>query len=286
MASALDNPLHGVLSVARLTWLEARRTRIALAALVCAALFLTVYGLAVFFLFPAAAHASARPFFTRQSQLAILTLVGLYVANFLVVAVSVMLPVDSISGEIESGVIETIASKPVARHAIVLGKWLAFLSMTAIYLLLVAGGVVLVVETLTGYSPPHLARALPLMFLGSTTLLTLCIAGGTCFKTVTNGIVVFGFYAMAFIGGWVEEIGFVLGNEAARYIGSAISLISPADSMWRLASHEMKPPLLQQLPMGPFSSAAVPSAAMVAWAVGFVLVALAVAVRQFQKRPL
>ena len=59
MASALDNPLHGVLSIARLTWLEARRTRIALAALVCAALFLTVYGLAVLFLFPAGAHASA-----------------------------------------------------------------------------------------------------------------------------------------------------------------------------------------------------------------------------------
>jgi Cu-processing system permease protein len=286
MASALDNPCHGVLSVARLTWLEARRTRIALAALLCAALFLAAFGLAVYFLFPTSAQASVRPLFIRQSQLAILTLAGLYVANFLVVAVAVMLPVDSISGEIESGVIETIASKPLARSAIVLGKWLAFLSMTAIYLLLVAGGVVLVVKTLTGYLPPHLTRALPLMFLGATTLLTLCIAGGTRFKTVTNGIVVFGFYAMAFIGGWVEEIGFVLGNESARYIGTAISLISPADSMWRLASHEMKPLLLQQLPMGPFSMAAVPSAAMIAWAIGFVLVALAVALRQFQKRPL
>jgi len=286
MASALDNPFHGVLSVARLTWLEARRTRIALAALICAAVFLTAYGLAVYFLFPTSPQPSVRPLLTRQLQLAILTLAGLYVANFLVVAVAVMLPVDSISGEIESGVIETIASKPLARSAIVLGKWLAFLLMTAVYLLLVAGGVVLVVKALTGYLPPHLARALPLMFLGATTLLTLCIAGGTRFKTVTNGIVVFGFYAMAFIGGWVEEIGFILGNESARYIGTAISLISPADSMWRLAAHEMKPPLLQQLPMGPFSTAAVPSGAMVVWAIGFVLAALAVALRQFLKRPL
>ncbi|HWW80980.1 MAG TPA: hypothetical protein VNY82_15390, partial [Steroidobacteraceae bacterium] len=38
-------------------------------------------------------------------------LVGLYVANFLTLAVAVMLPVDSLSGEIESGVMETIASK-------------------------------------------------------------------------------------------------------------------------------------------------------------------------------
>ena len=286
MASGLDNPLHGVLSVARLTWLEARRTRMTLAAVICALLFLTVFGLAVYFLFPSWSSATARPLFARQMQLAFLTIAGLYVANFLVIAVSVMLPVDSISGEIESGVIETIASKPLARSAIVLGKWLAYLAMTAAYLLFVAGGVVLLVKSLTGFLPPHLAQAFPLMFLGAATLLTLSIAGGTRFKTVTNGIVVFGFYAIAFIGGWVEQIGFVLGSEAARYIGTAISLVSPADSMWRLASHHLKPPLMQQLPMGPFATAAVPSNAMVVWTVGFVLATLALALRQFQKRAL
>jgi len=286
MANALDNPFHGVLSVARLTWLEARRTRMAFAALICGLLFLTAFGVAVFFLFPAASPAAASPLFTRQMQLAFVTIIALYVANFLVIAVSVMLPVDSLSGEIESGVIETIASKPLARSSIVLGKWLAYLAMTAVYLLLVAGGVVLVVKILTGFSPPHLTRAFPLMFLGAATLLTLSIAGGTRFKTVTNGIVVFGFYALAFIGGWVEEIGSILGNQAARYIGTAISLLSPSDSMWRLASYHLKPPLMQQLPMGPFATGAVPSGTMVVWTVGFVLVTLAVALRQFQKRPL
>jgi Cu-processing system permease protein len=286
MASGLDNPLHGVLTVARLTWLEARRTRMALAALICAAVFLTAYGLAVFFLFPGGSPASARPLFVRQAQLEILTLVGLYVANFLTLAVSVMLPVDSISGEIESGVMETIASKPLSRAAIVLGKWLAFVIMTAVYLLITAGGVVLLVRALTGFMQPHLLQALPLMFLGAATLLTLSIAGGSQFKTVTNGIVVFGFYAIAFIGGWVEEIGFLLGNEPARYIGTAISLVSPVDSMWRLACHEMQPPLMQQLRMSPFSTAAVPSGAMVVWAVGFVVAALVLALRQFRARPL
>jgi Cu-processing system permease protein len=278
--------LHGVLTIARLTWLETRRTRIALAALICAALFLTTYGIAVHFLFQTRAAATARPLFIKQAELEVLTLVGLYVANFLTLAVSVMLPVDSISGEIESGVMQTVASKPVARSAIVIGKWLAFVAMTATYLLLVAGGVVLLVRGLTGFLQPHLEAALPLMFLGASTLLTLSIAGGTRLKTVTNGIVVFGFYAIAFIGGWVEEIGIVLGNESSRYIGTAISLISPVDSMWRLACHEMQPPLMQQLRMSPFSAAAVPSTAMVVWTIGFVTVTLLVALRQFQKRSL
>ena len=286
MVSGLDNSLHGVLTIARLTWLEARRTRIALSALICAVLFLTAYGVAVYFLFQARSVSTAGPPIARQVELEILTLVGLYVANFLTLAVSVMLPVDSISGEIESGVMETVAAKPIARSAIVIGKWLAFLGMTAAYLLLVAGGVVLVVRALTGFLQPHLQAALPLMFLGASTLLTLSIAGGTRFKTVTNGIVVFGFYAIAFVGGWVEEIGTLLANDASRYIGTAISLLSPVDSMWKLASHEMQPPLMQQLRMSPFSTAAVPSTAMVVWTVGFVAVTLAVALRQFQKRSL
>lgn len=278
--------MQGLLTIVRLTWLEARRTRIALAALICAALFLAVYGTAVFFLYRIEFVPTARPSFIRQTQLEILTLAGLYVANFLTLAVSVMLPVDSISGEIDSGVMETIASKPVWRSTIVIGKWLAYLSMTAVYLVLVAGGVVVLVKIITGFMQPHLAAALPLMFLGAGVLLTLSIAGGTRFKTVTNGILVFGFYAIAFIGGWIEEIGLLLGSEAARYIGTAISLVSPVDAMWRLASHEMQPPLMQQVRLGPFSSAAVPSAAMVVWTVGFVAVALLVALRQFQTRSL
>src|SRR5579864_2088708 len=123
--SGLDDTLHGLLTIAGLTLLEARRTRIALAALICGALFLAVYGIAVFFLYRNDLVAAARPTFIRQSQLEILTLVGLYVANFLTLAVAVMLPVDSISGEIDSGVMETVASKPVSRSSIVIGKWFA-----------------------------------------------------------------------------------------------------------------------------------------------------------------
>ena len=286
-ASGRDESLNGLLTIAHLTWVEARRTRIALAALVCAVLFLGVYATALFFLYRHGANPPARaPLLLRQMQLEILTLAGLYVANFLTLAFAVLLPVDSISGEIDSGVIETVASKPVARSAIVLGKWITFMAMVAVYLLLIAGGVVLLVWLFTGFMQQHLAAALPLMFLGAATLLTLSIAGGTRLKTVTNAIVVFGFYAIAFIGGWIEAIGAQLGSEASRYIGTSISLVSPVDALWRLAAHVMQPPMMQQLPITPFSSAAVPSTAMVVWAVGFVIATLLVALRGLRTRAL
>ena len=49
---------------------------------------------------------------------------GLFAANFLSVLFAVLLPVDTLSGEIDSGVIQTVASKPIRRADIVIGKWL------------------------------------------------------------------------------------------------------------------------------------------------------------------
>jgi len=280
--------MHGALTIARLTWIDARRTRIALAALIGGLVFLAVYGTAVSFMQHSLAsvpRARLRPFLL-QTAYQTLTLVGLYVANFLTLATAVMLPVDSISGEIDSGVMQTVASKPVDRSGIVIGKWLAYLAMTTVYLLLVSGGVVLILWAITGFLQPHLILGLPLMLLSAVVMLTLSIAGGTRLTTVTNGIAVFAFYAISFIGGWIEQIGVRLGSSASRYIGTLISLISPSDALWRRAAHELQPPLLEQLNISPFSSVDVPSGAMVVWGVGFVVVTFLAALRTFQKRAL
>jgi len=61
------------------------------------------------------------------------TLAGLYAVNFLVIALAVMLPVDTLSGEIASGVMQTLASKPVRRAEIVIGKWLVYWVLLAAY---------------------------------------------------------------------------------------------------------------------------------------------------------
>ena len=127
--------MRGTLLIARLTWLETRRRRIALAALICGLLFLAVFATAMYFGFrlARAGGPGGGPVNVVEMRIAatILTVAGLYVVNFLVTAVAILLPIDSLSGEISSGVIQTLASKPVDRAAIVVGKWLAYFAMTA-----------------------------------------------------------------------------------------------------------------------------------------------------------
>ena len=277
--------MRGTLLIARLTWLETRRRKIALAALICGLLFLVVFGSAMYFGFRQAAAQGGNPLEMRIAA-TVLTVAGLYVVNFLVTAVAILLPIDSLSGEIGSGVIQTLASKPVDRSAIVVGKWLAYLAMTAAYLALLGGGVVLSMRLFADYVAPAVLAPMGLMLLGAAVMLSITIAGGVRLSTITNGIVAFGFYGVAFIAGWMEQILSMFGNSGARRVGTLVSLLSPSDSMWRRAAYEMQPLATVVLQNGPFGVVSVPSAAMIVWTMLFTLAVLAFAAWQFRRRPL
>ncbi|HZF28576.1 MAG TPA: ABC transporter permease [Gammaproteobacteria bacterium] len=273
-----------ILTIAQLTFLEARRRKIVPAVLGCGGLFLLVYGIALHFV-AARLAADGAPLLQRQAVLQIITLAGLYVANFLTIAVAVLLPVDTLSGEIASGVMQTLASKPLNRAEIVLGKWLAFLGMSAAYFAFTAGGVLLILRVIAGHVQPHMAVALPLLLLGSALMLSISMAGGARLSTVSNAIIAFAFYGIAFIGGWIEQIGTMTAAASARNIGTMISLVSPIDALWRRAAVEMSPGLTG-LQFSPFGASNVPSNAMIVWAVGFTALAVALAVGSFRRRPL
>jgi Cu-processing system permease protein len=274
--------MSGILTIAQLTWLEARRRRIVLAAALCGLAFLAVFATAVYFM-PGPQKTNG---LLLRIQLQIMTLAGLYVVNFLVVAFAVMLPVDTVSGEIASGVMQTLAARPVRRAEILIGKWVVYWLMIGAYIVLMSLGIVGIMWVFKGFGQPNLLPALALMQLEASVLLSVTIAGGVHFSTVTNGIVAFAFYGLAFIGGWVEQIGAMLGNAASRYIGTAISLLAPTDALWRLAMHELQPPVMNQIPNTPFTAVSVPSMAMVWWSALFAIGALAFATRGFQRRAL
>ncbi len=277
--------MRGIFTIAGLTLHEAVRRRILTATLVCGSAFLLLYGIGVHFIArDMIRHGAA--LIQQKMFLTFITLAGLYAVNFLTVMTSVLLPVDSLSGEIASGVMQTVASKPIRRGEIVLGKWLAHVLLVAGYLALMAGGVLVIAHWIGHITPPRIYLGLPLMLLEGVVLVTLSILGGTRLSTVTNGVFVFGLYGLAFIGSWVEQIGTRAGNDTARTVGTIASLIMPTEAMWQLAAHHMQPTVMRDLGVSPFSPVSVPSVAMVIWAGAYALVTLLVAIRLFSKRGL
>ncbi|MGQ9903046.1 MAG: ABC transporter permease subunit [Anaerolineae bacterium] len=275
--------MMGILTVAHLTLHEVKGRKVALAALILGAAFLVVFGVGFYF-----AHRDIiTPARAQQSLgLSFLVMAGLYAANFLMVMMAVLMPVDTLAGDIRSGVIQTLVTKPLPRASIVLGKWLAFWVVLALYLIMIAGGVMLIARVIAGYEVQNALASLALMLLEGTLLMTLSILGGTRLSTLANGVMVFGLYGLAFIGSWLEQLGAALDNLTTQNIGIIASLIMPSESVWQLASYLMQPALMRDLPISPFSVASVPSAAMVGWALAYTVGALLLALRQFGRRDL
>jgi len=279
--------MRGLLTIARFTAHEAVRRRILLAALLCGAAFLALYGTGFHFMARDIRGAEHHlPPLQQRLALNMLVLAGLYAVNFLLVMTAVLLPVGTLSGEIGSGLMQTVASKPLRRSTIVLGKWLAYAALVVGYLLLLAGGVLVIARAMGRFTPPGVGAGLSLMALEAVLLVTLVIACGTRFGTVTNGVIVLGLHGLAFVGNWVEQIGTLLGNDPARTAGTVASLIMPSESLWQLAAAGMQPAVMRELHLTPFSPASVPSPAMVVWAVGYLVVALLLGLGYFRRRAL
>lgn len=281
-----------ILTIAHLTLLETRRRKILLAGFLCGLAFVVLFATALTYAERSLEPHNAMDAVRRRMALHAMTIAGLYVANFLVVVTAALLPVDTLSGEIASGVTQTLASKPIRRAEIVVGKWLAHWVVAAFYLALTAGGVVVASRLVSGFLVPGVERGLPLMLLEATVMLTVSIAGGTRFSTIANGLVAFGLFGLAFVGGWVEQIGELIAGDspatqtAVRNVGTIASLISPTDALWRLAAYHMLPSIARDLSLTPFTQVFPPSPAMVVWAGVYVIVMLGIALRQFQRRAL
>ncbi len=275
------------LVIARLTFHEAARRKILIVALLLGIVFLVVYGIGTYYIRQdLLAHADATIKVVANPNYNILAQAGLYVVNFLTIMMTVLTSVDTLSGEIASGTIHTLLSKPVRRWEIVLGKWLGFMAMLTLYLLFMAGGILAIIYVITGYAPPNIPIGLAIMWLNIAFLLNLTLLGGTRFSTLTNGVLVFAAYGIAFIGGWIEQIGAILRSDVAVKIGIVSSLLIPSEALWKRAAYEMRSMLIDALGVSPFSSVSVPSTAMIIYAAVYTLILLILVVWNFSNRDL
>jgi ABC-type transport system involved in multi-copper enzyme maturation permease subunit len=273
--------------IARLTFREAARRKILLAALLLGLIYLAVYATGFYYVNQDIENSQFTTGLLEINQIRnFLFMAGMYVVNFLTVAMAVLTSVDTLSGEITSGTIHTMVSKPLQRWEIVVGKWLGFAGMLSLYLLLMAGGTILLVYLIADYSAPNLMRGLGLLWLNAILLLGVSLAGGAVLSTLANGVLVFGMFGIAFVGGWIEQIGSFLQNQTAINVGIISSLLIPSEALWKRAAYEMQSPLVSTLGFSPFTASSMPSLLMVFYGLLYAILALGLAIRLFNRRDL
>ena len=285
--------MNAISIIARLTFREAIRRRIMLAGLVLGVAFVIIYSVGIHFILGQIkndtalnmpSEAAARIMNTEATNT--FMMMGLYAATFLSVAMAALLGADTLAGEINSGTIQTIATKPIRRADVVLGKWLGFAELLGLYVLLLAGGIFLSVYLQSGYSPQNMLIGWGLIYMESVLIMTITLMFSSAFPALATGGIVFGLYGLAFIGGWIEEFGALLQNDTAIKVGIITSLLNPSEALWKRAAFEMQTPLMGAFFGSPFASKSVPSLIMIAYAFLYVIGTLFIAIRIFRSRDL
>lgn len=267
------------------TFREAARKKLLWMALAAGAVFLLLFATGLHFQTEEFNRIHVTAFMRKQMQSAML-MMGLYAIDLLIVVMTVLTSVDTLSGEIASGTIQAVATKPVRRWELLAGKWLGFAGMLTLYIALMVLGVNVVTYLMTGVTAQHLAAGFGLMWMESMLLLSVTFFFGTMFSTLTNGVVALGLHGLAFLGGWIEQAGALTKTRKAVDLGIIASVLMPSEALWRRAAFEMQSPLATAINLTPFSGASVPSPMMVGYAAIYMAVFLALAIRTLQKRDL
>jgi Cu-processing system permease protein len=296
-----------MLVVARWTVLEARRRKLLLAGLVLSVAFVVLFALAFTLLYHnqqqgrlngAGASDPTGALTSREELLllsTILVVLGLYGVQFLASLLALFLGVASISPEVDSGTLHAVLARPLSRLDYLLGRFLALAGMLTAYIVVMSGALLLTAWIVAGYRPGDTTRVLGLMILEVLVLLAVSLLGSTVLPTLANGVVMLALFGLAWLGGVVQFIGAIPpGNDLMANLGTAVSLLLPADAVWRGASYHLMPPgllvagsLAGQRDLGlPFASTTPMAPAMLTWALAYPAACLGVAVAAFRRRDL
>ncbi len=270
----------------RLTIREAQRRKILWVALIMGIGFLMLFGVGFHYIM-----AEIEEFMTAEEEaliiVGVLLTAGLYAVDLLVILMAVLVSVAAVSGEIESHTIDVLATKPINRWEIILGKWIGFSILITLYILFLAGGLMLIVYLRAGFAMENIVAGLGLIVLQGMLILSLTILGGTRLSTLANGVVAFMLFGVAFLGGWIEQIGALFQNETAVNIGIITSLIMPTDILWKRAITLFQPQFTNSSFLaGPFAVTSQPSGLMMWYAAGYTAVFLLLALYNFSRRDL
>ncbi len=270
--------------IAQLTIREAQRRRMLWVALLLGIGFLLLFGTAFHYII-LDVDSSQVDQEQRELVIGLLTTAGLYATNVLLSLIAVLISAATLSGEIDSHTIDAIITKPIRRWEVVLGKWVGFAALLIGYTLLLAGGIITVVYALSGFSVQNVLYGLALIMLQALIVLTVTMVGGTRLSTLANGTVAFMLYGVAFLGGWVEQIGALLRNETAVDIGIASSLIMPTEILSKKALTLFLPHFSSSsFFAGPFTITSQPNGMMISYAIGYLIAGIAIALFSFTHR--
>ncbi len=279
--------MNPTLVIARLTIREAvRRKLVAVFALLTAAMVgLSAWG------FDRLEYA--RSITSGESQVALpqALILFMFMFSFVVALSASAIASPAVSSEVESGVLQSIVTRPIRRSEILFGKWLGLAALVAAYSMLVAALEMAVVDAVSGFVPPNPVAVALYLFAEGAVLLTLVLAISTRLSTLATGVLGVALFGAAWLSGVVGGLGATFKIPALKTVGQVARFVLPTDGLWHGAIYYLEPSTVitqrfADAGGNPFYSSAPPSWSYLLYAVIWFAVVLGVGLFSFERREL
>jgi ABC-type transport system involved in multi-copper enzyme maturation permease subunit len=279
--------VSAILTIASLTVREAVRRRLvaAFAVITVALVSLSAWG------FYRLSHNSQMTSGEVQLGLAEALILFMFMFSFVVALSASAIASPAISGEVDSGVLQTMVTRPIRRSDVLLGKWLGLAGLLAAYTAIVCGLEVAVVYWASGFLAPDPAAAAAFLFAEGAVLLTVVLLASTRLPTMAAGVIGVALFGVAWLGGVVGSLGATFHVGGMQTASEISRYLLPTDGLWHAAIYYLEPSsyIAQQFSEvqgNPFSALAAPSWPYLAWAGLWFLLVLAAALISFERREL
>lgn len=214
------------------------------------------------------------------------TAFGVFIVFFLAAVMGIFAAIGTIAGEIDSGTFQAILPKPIRRWEVVLGKWVGYALMLALYVILVDAAIATGTVIVTGYFPSGLIQATFIIIIATWWLLALTVLGSTLFATMANGIICYMIYAFGLAATIVESLGQLLQIRAMENAGLVLSLLFPSQRIYNYANYVLQPATNFTFGGNGGPGSTPPSGAVVPFAMVYLVLLLVVACLVFRKKDL
>jgi ABC-type transport system involved in multi-copper enzyme maturation permease subunit len=240
--------LTATLAITRMTIREAARRRLllALVVLTLAVVGLTGWGFSRIAVLTGPDGASLPPAEMQLAASQLLVLVAFMFSAVLALS-AVIVAAPSISAEVESGIALAVLARPVSRYQVLVGKWLAFAFLIAVYAAATTATELTVVGLTTGYQPPGPVGLAAYLIAEGIVIMSLTLLLSTRLSGMTAGVIGLVLFFLAWLGGVAGTIGDVFNNAAIRNTGTVSQFLLPTDALWRGAAYELEPPVYRAL---------------------------------------
>ncbi len=213
----------------------------------------------------------------------------MFMFSFVVALSASTISSPAISAEIESGVLQSLVTRPLHRAQILLGKWLGLAGVLTAYAAAVCALEFAVVDAVSGFTPPDPAGAFGYLLAEGLVLLTVGLVLSTRLSALATGVVAVALFGAAWLAGVVGALGADFHVAALREVDSVARYVLPTDGLWHGTIYALEPRTIVANAIGhasPFYASSPPSWPYLVWCGLWVVAALVGALVLFERREL